>query len=282
MNRLQLFRKYYLTKNFVTDASTQKQLNVYSEPINLIDFKKQIQTNCDNCTVVETFDYNETKYEILQVEIIQKVSCNKLLIFAGVHGDEFAATLAVIDVLADIKSNPSFYVDWNIRILAPLNPVGSAFKSRYNEQCLDINRDFRSFKTIGARVQKKAIEEFKPDIIISMHEGPQNGFFVIGDGEVPKDLQERVSEDLSVLSVQLAKKSFLGMSVKDGFWRKGRLTYFAQKLLGIYTLGRYAHDNNLALLTTESCWQSKDIRSRSLPHLAVVRSVVSQQRKKFL
>lgn len=249
---------------------------MHLEAVDVPSYLRQIRHFGFDTQTVGSVTYQAQKFEILQVDATAPNSDNKrLLIFAGVHGNEFAAALAVLDILKDVQDNPNDYADWQVRIIAPLNPVGLAYQSRYNEEGKDINRDFKLFETTGAKVQKQAIEVFRPDLIVSMHEGPQDGFFVIGDGRLPRSIAERVAHGLHNAEVKIATKSFLGVSIKRGFWLKGSPVYALQKTLGIYTLGRLVRENNLGLLTTESPWVSKDVTARRRAHLAVIRAIVT-------
>lgn len=276
MKSLQLFKKYFLNRQPATGPVKQYDFAMHLESVDLEEYKKQLFSFGFTHKILETIRYKNKPYEIFQIDVPGKEARKRLLIFAGVHGNEFAAALSVIDVLKDINQNPEHYAHLNIRIVAPLNPVGFVHQSRYNEVGQDVNRDFKNFSTTGGRIQKEVIEQFKPDVLISLHEGPQDGFFVITEGNTPKAWRGSILQALKSERVELARKIFgFGVSI-EGYWYKWRFVYGLQKLLGIYTLGRYAYEQGVILLTTESSWTSKNIKARRKPHVVVVRTVAGK------
>lgn len=276
MSSLKLFKKYFLNHQPANGPVKQDDFDMYLEPVSLEEYKKALFAYKFDTKVLATIGYQSKPYEILQLDIPGDRSAKGLLIFAGVHGNEFAAALAVPDLLEEIQANPATYADWNIRIVTPLNPVGFVYQSRYNEIGRDINRDFKDFSTMGGKLQKEAIEQFKPDVLISLHEGPQDGFFVIAEGGTPTAWREHLTTSLKGEGIKLAQKSFFGMNIGEGYWQKNRFIYALQKLFGIYTLGRYAHEHGIILLTTESPWGGHDVEARKRPHVVVIRTVLKE------
>lgn len=275
MRPLKLLRKYFLSHHPANGPVKQNDFDMHLEPVSLEEYKKALFAYGFDSKVLATIEYQSKQYEILQLDISGDKPAKRLLIFAGVHGNEFAAVLAVLDLLEDIKQNPAAYAKWDIRIATPLNPVGFVHQSRYNEIGRDVNRDFKDFSTVGGRLQKEVIDNFKPDAIISLHEGPHDDFFVIAEGNMPKAWHEHITTKLRGAGVTLAQKSFFGIKIGQGIWQKQRFVYALQKLFGIYTLGRYAYEHNIILLTTESSWRSRDVEARKRPHIVVVRAVAA-------
>lgn len=276
MRSLRLFKKYFLNRQPASGPVKQRDFTMYLEPVSMEEYKKNIFAQGFAHKTLEVIRYKNTSYEIFQIDKPAKGG-KRALIFAGVHGNEFAAVLSAIDILRDMRRNPEHYAHLDVRMLTPLNPVGFVHQSRYNEIGRDINRDFKDFSTVGGRIQKEAIEQFRPDVLISLHEGPQEGFFVIAEPNVPKAWREHVLEALQSERVELARKIFgFGVGI-EGYWYKRRFVHGLQKLLGIYTLGRYAYEQGVISLTTESSWYSKDVTARKKPHVLVVRAVAELQ-----
>lgn len=272
-----LLTKYFLNNCPADGPVKQTDFEMYSEPVDLAKYKEEIFSYSDIATinVLETTKYQDKDYEIYQVDIKNPQAEKNLLIFAATHGNEFASALVIEDLLNQVRQNGEMYKSWNIRIITPINPVGLAYDSRYNENGCDINRDFENFSTIGAKIQRQAIEQFKPQVIVSLHEGPQGGFFVIAESPVSETLRKAILFNLKKEEIHLAQKSFLGIPLSDsGLWYKKSFVYGLQKLFSIHTLGGYAHENNLTILTTESPWTSKDVELRKKPHLVVIKTVI--------
>lgn len=186
-----------------------------------------------------------------------------MLLFAATHGNEFASALVIPELLSEIANNES-YQAWDIRIITPVNPVGLDYQSRYNPNGCNINRDFKSLQTVGAQIQRDAIQEFIPDIIISLHEGPQKGFFAIGTSSVSHDLEDSILSVLKGDQVQMANKSFFGLPLaKSGLMHEGLFINMAKKIFGIHTLGWYGETQGIGVITTESSWLETDVQKKS-------------------
>lgn len=62
---------------------------------------------------------------------------------AGIHGDEIAGPVAVLEMLR----RPDFFADYNVTIFPILNPDGLAKRIRGNADGIDLNRDYRNPKS---------------------------------------------------------------------------------------------------------------------------------------
>ena len=190
------------------------------------------------------------------------------------HGNEPAGTMAVPTLLDELRRK-KISEDWHIRIITPVNPVGLEYQSRYNEDGCDINRDFSSFRTLEAQMQGEVVSNFKPNLIISFHEGPHDGFFMFTTSDVSHALEEAVLNKLQEHNVSLAEKSFFGLPLsKKGLWHEGAITSGMKKLLGVHTLGRYGQDQGIGVITTESSWINANLKERVQPHTWVIKAVL--------
>ncbi len=197
------------------------------------------------------------------------------MIFAGVHGNESAGVLAVPKLLEEIKNNPTFYANWDIRIITPLNPVGVDYLSRYDSRGYDLNRDFRNFKTLGAKIQRDAIDIFKPDVVISFHEGPQQGFFAILTKNISRVVANSITHNILDNDLQLAKNYPYGLKlINDGIMRQGSFFFLIAKVFYVRSLGFYLQKKGIPIITTESSWEDKNIEKRIKSHIVVVNSVI--------
>lgn len=278
---LQLFHKYYLTPCAADGPEKQTDFEMRLEKVDLEAYYESLEQFADkfDVRVINEVSYENKKYPIYQIDSINENSQNRLLLFAATHGNEFASALVIPELLRKIGKN-EMYQSWNIRIVTPVNPVGLDYQSRYNENGCDINRDFNDFQTLGAKIQRDAIQEFNPDIIISLHEGPQKGFFVISTASVSLELESSILSELQKEEVQMASKSFLGLPLaKEGLMHEGFVITMAKKIFGIHTLGRFGESQGVGVITTESSWFDNDIQNRIKPHMVVVETVVNEYRK---
>jgi len=247
---------------------------MHLEPLDVHAYIKRLRASPFASKVIAEILYKDQKYPVLQLDITGQQAEKKLLLFAGVHGNEFAATLAVEDIVDILKKDAKLYSKWSMRILAPLNPVGLAYQSRYNEEGYDINRDFRDFVTTGARLQRDAISGFSPDALVTLHESPEPGFFMFAEGKLPPGLKSAIAGKLAKAGIVSTKKMYLGVTMHEGIWEKSPLAFLLQRLLNMHTLGSYVHASKIPTITTESTWSEKDIEARKTPHVLVVRAVL--------
>jgi hypothetical protein len=276
--KVRLLTKYYLNPCPFSSPKKQTDFPIYLEDFDIEQYYNNLLAFKDDFDyqTLATVSYADKSYPVYKITLKNSGEGNKLLIISATHGNEFATALVIPKLLEDISENKDFYKGWEIEIITPANPVGLVHQSRYNETGCDINRDFNEYRTIGAGVQRDVIEEFKPDVIVTMHESFREGFFVIAEQNTVKEFEQALARDLQAADIDLGNKSILGLPLSiKGISRKSMLTMWLQRVFNINTLGMYAHELGITTLTTESPWTSSDVEARIKPHLITVKSVVS-------
>jgi len=115
----------------------------------------------------------------------------RLYLSTGIHGDEPAGPLAARRLLQENRwpENLDLY-------LCPcLNPMGFALNRRENDKSLDLNRDYRHFKSDEVRTHVKWLER-QPDFALTLclHEDwESHGFYVY---ELNPDQRPSLSETI--------------------------------------------------------------------------------------
>lgn len=227
-------------------------------------------------TIAEVRDSDDS-WPIYHVRQPGSAGAETLLIVAGVHGNEVAGALAAPDILEDVRAHPEIYGGLDLHLIAPGNPVGVMHGARYNAQGCDINRDFAAFETTEARAIRDVIGEAAPDLILSLHEGPHEGFFVIATRSTPRSLATAVAAALESDGVELATQSNLGTELSTpGVMEEGWFITGAKTLFRIRSLGAYAHRRSTPLLTTEGPWGEPDIEARVRGQVLAVRAAASE------
>lgn len=90
-----------------------------------------------------------------------------LLVTAGVHGDEPAGTLALLDYLEQGRARSG--IRWTV--LPYLNPTGLLLGTRENSGGVDLNRDFRVVRTAEVAFYQRTIPAVGPyDLHLALHE----------------------------------------------------------------------------------------------------------------
>jgi len=157
------------------------------------------------------------------------------VIVGGVHGDEPAATTAVIKLARFIDRNPTVITE-RVVLIACINPDGLISATRTNSRGVDINRNFPSPTWSSEFIKKynnpgpepaseketrlviKVLEKYNPHLLIHMHQ-PFNTIYA--NEFVPAEL----SGNMSLIT---------GLPVKEDVW------YPTPGSLGSYAVsGRY-------------------------------------------
>ena len=107
---------------------------------------------------------------------ISKPSLHRVYLSTGIHGDEPAGPLAVVQLL---KENV-WPAGVDIFLCPCLNPMGFSLNRRENEKGIDLNRDYRDLQTNETRGHTEWLRR-KPrfDVGVSLHEDWEaKGFYI--------------------------------------------------------------------------------------------------------
>jgi predicted deacylase len=118
-------------------------------------------------------------------------SRKRLYISTGIHGDEPAGPLALLQLLEEDRW-PKEAALW---ICPCLNPTGFPLNQRENAQGIDLNRDYRHFRSAEARAHAAWLQE-QPrfDLALCLHEDWEaHGFYLY---ELNPDARPSLAEKL--------------------------------------------------------------------------------------
>lgn len=106
--------------------------------------------------------------------VFQRTQINKarikIGIFAGIHGDEPAGILGLIDLVRELDNNPELGREYQIFIYPLCNPSGFVDGSRFSRSSKDLNREFWKASTEPEVVLlEQEILRQKFDGLISLH-----------------------------------------------------------------------------------------------------------------
>ena len=107
-------------------------------------------------------------------------------IFAGIHGDEPAGILGLMDFLRELDENPELGKDYEIWIYPVCNPGGCLDRTRFSRTGRDLNREFWSGSSQPeVRLLEREIRERQFQGIISLHSDDTSpGFYGYARGNV--------------------------------------------------------------------------------------------------
>jgi hypothetical protein len=117
----------------------------------------------------------------LEGRSINLVSCGKgnqrVLLWSQMHGDEYTATLALLDIFNFIarSANGEKWIremldETTLYFLPMLNPDGAERRQRRTAQNIDMNRDARTLMTPEARLLRQAHQKLKPQFAFNLHD----------------------------------------------------------------------------------------------------------------
>jgi len=198
-----------------------------------------------------------------------------LLVLAGVHGDEQAGLLAVPHLLEGWTTDGDHV---RLVVITPVNPVGAAKMSRVNGDGHDINRDFVRFVTAEARLVRDVIDREKPDFVVSLHEGPQDGTFMFANRFVETRIAHALCDALARGGTKLARRDYFYRRLRSpGLAPSSRAqraltTVWTLTLRSKATIG-YSEDRGIPEIVLESPARVIDEDARVRPHVDVVTAV---------
>ena len=101
----------------------------------------------------------------------------KILLWSQMHGDEFTATLAIMDLfnyLAESHGDETWAAEMleqtTVHVIPMLNPDGAERVQRQTAVMVDMNRDAREFRTPEARILREAQRQLAPAYGFNLHD----------------------------------------------------------------------------------------------------------------
>ncbi|MEE2672840.1 MAG: DUF2817 domain-containing protein [Myxococcota bacterium] len=216
------------------------------------------------------------EYPILQIQTRNRDAAKRMLIVAGIHGNEAAGLLAVPRILDLLEEQRPVHAEWSVTVITPANPIGVVHGSRYNAQGCDINRDFQDSQTLEARLLQDAIASERPDLIVSLHEGAQAGFMLVVTSMGSEESGRAVVEAVRERGIPISDTHFLGFALgTPGLSKEGRFYDWLKAISRHYTLGLYATRRGVGAYTTESDWAATNLEQRVWPHVIAVEALLA-------
>jgi hypothetical protein len=268
------FHRFFLTACAADGPARETELDIDPQAVDLQKFYAELRTTANALTVHEIAyaEYGGEQWPLLLFSASKPSAEKSILVVAGIHGNEVSGSLAALRALS--TPAPESVV---LHVLAPANPVGLKHGSRYNELGCDINRDFKAYLTIEAQAIRSAVELVRPTIVLSLHEGPQDGIFVIGTQSTPQSLLRAITTALAAKNFPLAQKNNLGLSLETpGTMIEGAFISRAKSWLGIYSLGEYTTSLGIPLITTEAPWTLPSMADRIQMQQVVLETLISE------
>jgi protein MpaA len=123
--------------------------------------------NCNYSTLGEIRSNSET-YPIIKIVLGAK-NPKRVLITAGIHGDELAGVNAILAFLEQ-KLFKEYIKEWELTIIPCINPTGYALNTRNNHEDNDLNRLFRSDSPPQEVSVLQSVLDSPFDLTLDLHE----------------------------------------------------------------------------------------------------------------
>lgn len=277
--KLKLVYKYYISPCYYNGPVKQQDFEQVFLPVNLDAYYQNIQLLAHpdfSIDTLETITHKSIDYPILSLSSKNtNNSKNKMLILAGVHGNESAGVLAIPELLKQYNKSPKRFANWNLKIVTPINPVGVQKMSRHNECGCDLNRKIKSSNQKGIVLQRNLVDTFEPNVIISMHEAPSSGFLIHSNELLKDELLVKILEDSKNQGIQLASKDYFGRNLQiEGNSKISGVLKLFNRLFRVQALGDYVTPKGIVEITTESDWNTSDQVQRVQSHVFSILSAV--------
>jgi predicted deacylase len=236
-------------------------------------FDKTIRSFGDRYDVVEEgrVAYRGAARPILSVSSRTTNPTKRLLVVSGIHGNEQAGIVSVPEILERYDRGARVA----LRVLTPVNPIGAAEFSRFNADGYDVNRDFLQFRTEEARIVRRAFDEFRPDFVASLHEGPQEAAFMFANACVDVALAKRLLAALAACGTTLATKDYFGLPLRppglsaSSAFQRGVLRAW-EAGFKMQAVNAFAAARAIPEVTLETGWRSDDATARTRAHVELV------------
>ena len=217
LEEIQLFAKHHLKRRVVDHPAPDTQMGGVSLGYDAEVFASDMRALGDRFAVSTpiTLAYRGAVHPVFDVEARDRDAPKRVLVLGGVHGNEQAGILAVPRILEAYDASRQRYRGrMDLRVLAPVNPVGAAFFSRFNADGYDVNRDFVRFETREARLVRDVISEYRPDIVVALHEGPQDATFMFTNQHVELPRAARLLRAMEKAGTELARQDYFGRTLR--------------------------------------------------------------------
>jgi hypothetical protein len=267
----------YLSRCPATGPEAAADLEFRPVPLDLHDFYVAVRARSSPFEIdaLGAVRDGDADHPILSIRYRGSFARNRVLVVAGVHGNETAGLLAVPAILDLLEAGRPEYRFSDVTIVAPANPIGVLHGSRYNGDGCDLNRDFHDPRTYEARVIRDFIAAERPNLIVSLHEGPQDGYLLVVTSEGSKRLAEAAVRAVRERGFALASSHFAGFPLRTpGLSAEGGGTDFLKWALRLRTLGSFANSLGIGTYTTETSWSSDDFEERTQAHVVAVEALL--------
>jgi len=217
-----------------------------------------------------------SKISIFETNYGNPKSFRRILIFTGIHGNEFASVTGFFGINKLLKrSNKSVLP--NIKLTSPLNIYGYKKNTRFDELGEDLNRNFAKSLNPKIKLQRNLIDNFKPTLVVSFHEGPVNNFLLISEPNTQVQFTNKFLRLTKQQGIILDPFSYLKYPLKtSGLWQKGIFCEVLQRIGSLSSLGMYCQNKGIKCITLETNW-NLSLKEREKMQIFILEAILDQK-----
>lgn len=201
----------------------------------------------------------------------------KMLLTAGVHGDEPAGIEAVLHLLE--SESRTMLKDFSLTIVPCVNPSGYVDNTRENRQGADINRSFEEDSVAEVRLIKDLLQGQQIDCFVDLHEDWEAKGFYLYEGRRDKNWIGpdiiRAVEEIGPIDLDGDRDASESEDGEEGSQPLSRGVFEVASTWGTVGLAPYVlayHAPHVLIFETTTSW---NIETRVAAHLAALKSVLA-------
>lgn len=161
---------------------------------------------------------------ILLVRIEREGAARRVLVCAGIHGNEPAGPAWALRLAGRLAADPALYPGISFDIIPLLNPWGWSRDVRYDRGGRDPNRDFATFDSEAARAVRELSRRTRYDLVLDHHEDPDaKGFYLYQYADRDTRPTRALIAEVRALGFPIEQEvSMVILRTKDGLIRAPR------------------------------------------------------------
>lgn len=256
LNKVILFIKSYILKQEINTNSLGINKSLIPPIESIYAHLKYLKF-----TKITAVKFESTLYPIFE---FRNNNNPEIIIFWGIHGNE-TSSFTSIEKIADI-------VEKSIALVGPINPTGYVLDKRGTADGVDPNRNLYNKNSIETSIQLQVLEKYNPKLVISLHEGPQDGLLFINETKTEKSIVELALSKID--DSMLSTRNIFGQKLKQkGVWNKSRIYFYLQKIVKLNSLGAICDSKGINCITVEVDWKL-ELREREKMQEIAIKSLL--------
>ena len=231
----------------------QKPFKETLSPVrDLSDIQKSMEAFVSGSAYLSFKELGRVEYDGFQAPIwcvsfrAEEPASYRVLINAGIHGNEPAGVAYALQLLEQMARNPHQHRSVAIDIIPIVNPWGWVHDIRFNQDGIDINRDFSTYHARESRIITDFIQGRHYDLMLDLHEDPSaSGFYVYQYGNDNISIAENLIDTIRNMGYPIEEDvSMVILKTENGIIDAPMWGLRYMRITGQLSLANYYRLNN--------------------------------------